>query len=212
MSMYSKHEMFCTICGQKYLWNANFPFSNSRTCSWDCHREWAWRDVLSIMGKPYEPRKKIGFDFGNTIKKSGGELMEGFMDAFRQLQKIFHEDVYIISRVDDEEGSKKALKFLKENRLLDCENSFENGHVRFCLKREEKGPIAEKLGLTHFVDDRTECLHHMKTVKHRFAINPTSKQIEEFPPDGMHVASNWEELTPMIIATTKKIACQPLPT
>ena len=55
MSMYSKHKMFCTICGGEYYWNCNFGFSKSRTCSKECNNEWNWIETLSILGKEYYP-------------------------------------------------------------------------------------------------------------------------------------------------------------
>ena len=35
-------------------------------------------------------------------------------------------------------------------------------NLYFCLHRHEKGPIARELGLTHFVDDRVDCLEPMR--------------------------------------------------
>jgi hypothetical protein len=54
--IYAIHEMHCTVCGRKYPWRTNYGFSKTRTCSVMCHREFDWRDVLSIMGKEYYPR------------------------------------------------------------------------------------------------------------------------------------------------------------
>lgn len=66
-------------------------------------------------------------------------------------------------------------------------------HLYFCILRSEKAPICEKLGVTHFVDDRTEVLSHMKSVPFRYAMAPTAEQLIAFPPDGMKVVQYWGE-------------------
>ena len=55
-SHWSAMPMFCTVCGRKYDWHCGYSWRNSRACSRECHEEWNWRDVLSIMGKPYTPQ------------------------------------------------------------------------------------------------------------------------------------------------------------
>lgn len=42
------------------------------------------------------------------------------------------------------------------------------GNVHFVRKRPEKHPICERLGVTHFVDDRVDVLGHLATVDHRY--------------------------------------------
>ena len=208
MGIYSKHKMFCTVCGKQYDWDCNYGFSKNRTCGMDCHREFEWRHILSVLGKDYYLRKKLGLDFGNVIKVNGGDMIIGFKEAIQPLKNMFKEEIYLISRVYNEDGEKQNTEWLKKNHLIDCEDPFlERRHINYCFKREEKAPIAQKLGLTHFIDDRIEVLWHMKLVKHLFALNPTSKQLSDFPPDGfgvkMNVALNWEELLPKIQETLK---------
>lgn len=62
MSFFSTQKMYCTICGSQYAWACNHGFTNSRTCSVDCHREFEWRETLSMMGRSYylQPSKQIG--------------------------------------------------------------------------------------------------------------------------------------------------------
>jgi hypothetical protein len=41
-------------------------------------------------------------------------------------------------------------------------------------------------------------------VKHRFAMNPTPQQLQDFPPENIKVVQNWAEVVPLIIATLAK--------
>lgn len=47
-------------------------------------------------------------------------------------------------------------------------------NLHFCRERWEKAPICQKLGVTHFVDDRLDVLGHLRgIVPHRFLFSPT---------------------------------------
>lgn len=56
MSIYSTQKMYCTICGSEYAWTCNHGWERSRACSRECHKEWDWREALSLLGKSYYPR------------------------------------------------------------------------------------------------------------------------------------------------------------
>src|ERR1035437_7576716 len=92
MGIYSKHKMFCTVCGKQYDWDCNYGFSKNRTCGMDCHREFEWRHILSVLGKDYYLRKKLGLDFGNVIKVNGGDMIIGFKEAIQPLKKVVKEE------------------------------------------------------------------------------------------------------------------------
>ncbi|MBX2797315.1 MAG: hypothetical protein KTR31_06605 [Myxococcales bacterium] len=63
-----------------------------------------------------------------------------------------------------------------------------SGHLRFCLKRHEKAPIAMELGLTDFVDDRRDVLVHMRGLVPRLYL--FGEQTEAPPQWTIHVA-DW---------------------
>jgi hypothetical protein len=60
--------MFCTVCGGKYLWSANHSWSTSRACGIHCHREFMWRETLSIMHREYYHRKVTDEEIANDIE------------------------------------------------------------------------------------------------------------------------------------------------
>lgn len=140
----------------------------------------------------------LGIDFGNVIcKNDSTEMVPGIRESLRQLKMLFFDRIYVISRVDDDESGQRNLQYLKNNYFIPDFITSED-KVVFCRKRKDKGPIAEDLKITHFVDDRTECLHFMKTVKHRYALNPTEDQLKDFPPEGMTVCGSWLQIVAII--------------
>ena len=40
----------------EYAWTVNHGFSKSRTCGKECHDEWTWKEILSMLGKEYYPQ------------------------------------------------------------------------------------------------------------------------------------------------------------
>ncbi|GAA4570717.1 hypothetical protein GCM10023176_29910 [Micromonospora coerulea] len=68
--------------------------------------------------------------------------------------------------------------------------------LRFCRTRPEKGPIAARLGLTHFVDDRLEVLGYLDTVGHRYLFRPRPDEVTAHAAHlaGVHRVESWPEL------------------
>lgn len=84
------------------------------------------------------------------------------IDVITKLVKACGGEGYIISKVTpiQEERAKKWL----HNTDFYATTGIPVDHVHFCAERAEKAPIAQKLGLTHFIDDRPEVLAHMAGV------------------------------------------------
>ena len=133
----------------------------------------------------------LGIDFGNVIRDNESKTMiPRVKETLLALKSIFEDRIYVVSRIDDEDGGKRNLQYLKDNGFFPGLISSEE-KVLFCYKRQDKAPICEDLGITHFVDDRTEVLSHMKTVPNRYALNPTQQQMRDFPPKGMTLCDSW---------------------
>ncbi|KKM88913.1 hypothetical protein LCGC14_1253970 [marine sediment metagenome] len=58
MSLFSKQELYCQICG--ILFETDFMSYDGIVCGKECGQERHWRRTLSILGKDYYPdsRKK----------------------------------------------------------------------------------------------------------------------------------------------------------
>lgn len=182
-------QPLCFVCKQRMT-----KYDDGSRQWWEC------KDHSNVSIPITDFKTRLGLDFGNVIKAIGGDEMPGFRKGLEKLRnEMFGDEIYVISRVNDERGSKKAIWFLGEQKIFDT--LIKPTNVHFCLLRNQKAPIAKWLGLTHFIDDRTEVLSHMTSVQHRFALNPTQHQLRDFPPDNMIVAKDWDELVPLVLAT-----------
>lgn len=138
--------------------------------------------------------KILGLDIGNVIKRHGLPI-PGMLEAIPQLPAKF-DQIHIISRINDYIEGEWSLQFLRQYKITDV---IPENRISFCTKREEKAPIAAQLGVTHFVDDRTQVLSCMTTVPHRYAFNPSAEQLATHPANGMILVSNWGELLPLLL-------------
>jgi hypothetical protein len=77
-------------------------------------------------------------------------------------------------------------------------------HIYFCRRHRDKAVICERLGVTHFVDDRLKVLRHMKNVPYRYAFDPKKRDFKKYPEaiDGTTVVQSWGELVPLLLDTT----------
>ncbi len=134
---------------------------------------------------------RLGLDFGNVIKAHGALVPGVKMSILSLRAEFFGDEVYLVSRVETDEGARKTDAFLQENGFYDLINP---ANVHYCYKRHEKAPITRFLGISHFVDDRTEVLSYMDTVPYRYAFNPEPEQLNAFPPNGMYLVHTWEDV------------------
>ncbi len=69
-------------------------------------------------------------------------------------------------------------------------------HVHFCRERREKAGICQRLGITHFVDDRLEVLGSLTTVATRYLFRPNPNEMLQFLRflDGVQEVGSWQEI------------------
>jgi hypothetical protein len=76
-------------------------------------------------------------------------------------------------------------------------------NLYFCRHHEDKAVICERLGITHFVDDRLRVLDCLKTVGNRYALNPNTsrRQLRKYPDalKEVTVVGSWQELSPLLL-------------
>lgn len=135
---------------------------------------------------------KIGIDVGGVIidKANDGEdtslfgpdylqarPVVGAIEAIAKINReIFPSSVYIVSKCGEKiEG--RTREWLKAHAFQDKTGVTEE-RLHFCRERSDKAPIARRLGLTHFVDDRMEVLGYMRgIVVNRIFFNPSGRVI-----------------------------------
>jgi len=127
------------------------------------------------------PARKIGLDFGGVIVGGEAGTMEnqpggnsddttmfgenylespeapGASRAIRSIVLVYGaRNVYVVSKAR-QEMRRKTSEWLDRTGFYDRTGLW-RCNVLFCRERVDKGPIAEKLGLGAFVDDKEPCL------------------------------------------------------
>ena len=78
------------------------------------------------------------------------------------------------------------------------------GHLHFCFKRHEKLPIARRLRLTHFIDDRVDVLQPMRGVVSNLWL--FGVQEGRVPAWVTHV-SDWHDIHERTLGRTGRVRC-----
>jgi len=73
-------------------------------------------------------------------------------------------------------------------------------NVHFVRERRDKAPVCQRLGITHFVDDRLDVLAHLETVEHRYLFLGGSDDHAPAAqlPDWATSIGRWAELTTLL--------------
>ncbi len=186
------------------------------------HHEWSHQDSLLLIGKDVKrgfdkphPLERLGVDFGYVIssprdgfiRMSEDEhylerpMIDGVMDALQRLAKgYFGRQIWIVSKCS-EKAEPRIMHLLDHWNFWDY-TRIKRENVRFCRERADKALICQELGITHFVDDRLEVLHHMTTVPHKYALCPRNEESErQFITEacGVKVVSHWNEVVKDIL-------------
>ena len=159
---------------------------------------------------------KIGIDIGGVIidrTKNNDNLF--FSDRFLEatpvpdaihaitvLNFLYENQIYLVSKASIN-GMERSKRWLQHYRFYD-QTGIDPTHVFFCLERKDKASIAEKLKLTHFIDDRLEVLSYLTTVPNRYLFNydhHSDKEIEKFSMylNNITEVVNWTEAVTEII-------------
>jgi hypothetical protein len=144
-------------------------------------------------------------DSGDTSFFSSGYLdtpmVDGAFDAVARLNcESFPGRVHLVSKAKSG-TARKTVEWLAHHRFQEA-TGIPLERVHFCEQREEKAIIAKRLGLTAFIDDRLDVLHHLAAVKTRilFAASPAFAPAQP-PPDGVQLAVGWAEALSLVSAT-----------
>ncbi|GAA4938877.1 hypothetical protein GCM10023224_20230 [Streptomonospora halophila] len=118
----------------------------------------------------------------------------GVFDALAGLARdAFRDRVYLVSKA-------KPATADRTRRWLDLHGFTERtgitgDRLHFVPERADKAPVCERLGITHFVDDRIDVLRHLENVPYRYLF--TGGGGTEDPraiPDWARQAATWAEL------------------
>lgn len=136
--------------------------------------------------------------FGGTTKHMlATPPSEGLYEVLPDIVRCFEGRVWLVSKARQRVQEKTRL-WLAHQRFFE-RTGIAPSHLRFCLERAEKADHCRELGITHFIDDRQDVLHHLKgIVQHRYLFGP---QPSPAPPDVVPVES-WQIVRLVIAANT----------
>jgi len=119
----------------------------------------------------------------------------GVFDALRQLvENRFGDRVHLVSKCG-QNVQDKTLHWLDYHRFYDL-TGIGRERVHFCRERHEKAGICEKLGITHFVDDRLEVLGNLTTVGTLYLFQPRPDEVQRFVRflNRVKEVNSWQEI------------------
>ncbi|MEV0808060.1 hypothetical protein [Micromonospora sp. NPDC050200] len=158
--------------------------------------------------------RRLGVDVGGVIiERSDGDEdtsffgdnylrtppLDGVFEALAEVVPLFDE-AYVVSKCS-EPTERRTREWLTDHDFH-ARTGIGPERLRFCRTRPEKGPIAARLGLTHFVDDRLEVLGHLDTVPHRYLLRPRQDEVDAYAAllPGVHRVESWPELVARVVA------------
>ena len=124
----------------------------------------------------------------------------GVFDALARLaSEKFGDHAYVVSKCG-QRTQDKSLEWLAHHRFSE-RTGISLERVRFCRERSGKAPIAEELGLTHFVDDKLEVLSYLTTVPHLYLYRPQAKEVQRYRRHLHHVhqMQEWRTIADSIL-------------
>lgn len=138
----------------------------------------------------------IGIDLGGTIAHRVDGVMVPMPECMEVIARLRKQvkAIYIVSRVTDEQ-SLRAYWFFNRNNFFE-ETGLTPNKVHFCYERRDKAPICERLGVTHFIDDRPEVVSHMGDSVVKLLMRPLQIDMDEYAPwiRNLTVVNSWNEI------------------
>jgi uncharacterized HAD superfamily protein len=156
--------------------------------------------------------KRIGIDIGRVIIDSDTDenliFTEKYLeakevkDSFSKIRDFCKnygsENIYLVSKCGD--SIQKKTKEWLEYKDFYTKTNFNKENLYFCYKREDKYPIAKKLNLNLFIDDRYSVLEYFlnDTGIDLYLFNPTPNEKIEFTnsknKSRILLVENWNSL------------------
>ena len=121
----------------------------------------------------------------------------GVFQALRRLvDERFGSQVYLVSKCGQRVQKRTLLWLAREDNNFYEQTGISPNHVWFCKQRHEKAGICQKLGITHFIDDRLEILGNLTTVENLYLFQPNGNEVRRFAHflDRVRQIDIWDEI------------------
>lgn len=146
---------------------------------------------------------------GDTSFFSSGYLetpmIDGAFDAVRRLNReVFPGAVFLISKAKS--GTAQKTREWLAHRDFHGVTNVPLERVYFCERREDKAPIARRLRLSAFVDDRLDVLEHLQGVALRILFAAGPEWVSQArAPEGVRSAVGWAETLTILEETRRRL-------
>lgn len=152
-------------------------------------------------------KTKIGIDINGVLANnklshittrdySIFSVMKNAINVIKRLVKHYGaENIYIVSRVQSHQLSFITGVWMETHNFLQKTNiPLEN--VKICTRLKDKSRIAEKLNITHFIDDRPEVLSYFSKNTILIAYQSPKNEIEKYPDVASRaiIVNSWNEV------------------
>ena len=156
---------------------------------------------------------KLGIDVGRVLITPGDDAapdtsflrgnLESAMrtppygDMFEVVPRLvqhFQARVWIISKCGPA-VQERTRRWLAHHRFFE-RTGIDPLHLRFCLKRPQKAEHCKELGITHFIDDRTDVLEAMRgIVPNRYLFGLQTRPASA----GLTPAVSWRRVAELLL-------------
>ncbi|MEH1166070.1 hypothetical protein V6V47_11865 [Micromonospora sp. CPCC 205539] len=151
-------------------------------------------DVGGVLIEPADDDADTSF-FGAHYLRT--PMVAGAFDALGELGSAFDE-VHLVSKCG--EATERRTREWLAHHDLEGRTGIPVERLHFCRTRPAKAPIARRLGLTHFVDDKLEVLGYLASVPHRYLFRPRPAQVAAYAAllPSVHRVESWPELVDLL--------------
>jgi len=159
------------------------------------------------------PLPRLGIDIGRVLIAAegangadtsfiGGSLndalstppYEGMFAAVAPLVARFEGRVWLVSKCGPSVQA-KSRAWLLHHRFFE-RTGVAPSNLRFCLERPQKADHCRELGITHFIDDRTDVLHHLEgIVANRYLFGPQRRPVTDA---GLILLPTWNDAAALV--------------
>ncbi len=136
--------------------------------------------------------------FGDNYLRT--TAVPGAFDALRRLaEQRFDRQIHLVSKCGPR-TEQKSRDWLAHHDFFGT-TGVDPAHLHFCRQRQEKAPICETLGLTHFIDDRLEVLGYLTSVPNLYLFHPTAEEVEKHARHlhRVHRVESWDDVLTALI-------------
>jgi hypothetical protein len=127
--------------------------------------------------------------------------VEGSFQAISALaDRFFRDRIYLVSRARGD-AKKRRLDWLEKHEFY-RQTGTKTENVLFCADRVPKIAICQRLGITHFIDNRVRVLEALTGVTNRYLFLPGDPETGTVAsPPGIIDVRSWPEIVRKILGT-----------